>query len=138
MNRLSVNLPQQALPKSSLTNCTMYGSNRLTYHQGVRSGLVRVHVSGLKNELVLPSMAFCGSPPGSELICIGAFPAATFSTAIQIWHDSVLKTIVWFLDIFLISVVLTARIRHCVTLSFIFCYNNKICTIRNVSSCFWF
>lgn len=114
MNRLSAHLPQQALPKSSLTNCTMYGSNRLTYHHGVRSGLVSVHVSGLKNELVLPSMAFCGNPPGSELICIGAFPAATFSTAIKIRRDLILKSIVWFLDLFLIHVALTTRIRHCV------------------------
>jgi hypothetical protein len=38
-------------------------------------------VSTLKKELVLPSIAFCGMPPRSELICIGAFPAATFKTA---------------------------------------------------------
>jgi len=59
----------------------MYGSSRFTYHQGTRSARVRVQVSTLKKELVLPSMAFCGMPPRSELICIGAFPAAPFKTA---------------------------------------------------------
>lgn len=39
------NLPQQDLPKSKRTNCTMYGSKRFTYHHGTRSDLVSEHVS---------------------------------------------------------------------------------------------
>lgn len=76
-----INLPQQGVPKSRRTSCTMYGSSRLTYHQGTRSGLVSVHVSVLKAADVLPSRARCGTPPSSVDTCIGAFPAATFSTA---------------------------------------------------------
>ena len=75
-----VNLPQQDLPKSKRTNCTIYGSRRLTYHQGERSGLVNEHVSGVKKADVEPSMAFCGVPEPSVEICIGALPAATLST----------------------------------------------------------
>lgn len=40
-------LPQHALPKSSRTNCTMYGSSKLTYHHGTRSGFVNEHVSAV-------------------------------------------------------------------------------------------
>jgi len=40
-----------------------------------------VQVSPAKNELVLPSIAFCGSPPAAVDICMGALPAATFNTA---------------------------------------------------------
>lgn len=78
--KVLIDLPQQGFPKSSRTNCTMYGSSKLTYHQGDLSGLVKVQVSKLKNELVLPSMAFCGIPSSSVLICMGALPAATLST----------------------------------------------------------
>lgn len=73
-------LPQQDLPKSKRTNCTIYGSRRFTYHQGTRSGFVSEHVSDEKNDEVDPSMAFCGMPGPSVDICIGAFPAATFKT----------------------------------------------------------
>lgn len=59
----------------------MYGSKRLTYHHGDRSGLVNEHVSGVKNADVEPSMAFCGAPVPSVDICMGALPAATLSTA---------------------------------------------------------
>lgn len=76
-------LPQQGFPKSNRTNCTMYGSNKFTYHQGDRSDFVKVQVSALKKPLVLPSIAFCGIPPISVLICIGALPAATFNTGIK-------------------------------------------------------
>lgn len=41
------NLPQQAFPKSRRTNCTMYGSSKLTYHHGTRSDLVNEHVSAV-------------------------------------------------------------------------------------------
>lgn len=58
----------------------MYGSNKLTYHQGDLSGLVNEQVSWLKKPDVDPSMAFCGTPDPSVEICIGAFPAATFKT----------------------------------------------------------
>jgi hypothetical protein len=76
-----LNLPQHDLPKSKRTNCTMYGSRRFTYHQGIRSDFVSEHVSDEKNDEVDPSMAFCGIPGPSVDICIGAFPAATFNTA---------------------------------------------------------
>lgn len=73
-------LPPEAFPKSSRTNCTMYGSRRFTYHQGDFSTLVREHVSAWKNAEVEPSIAFWGIPEPSVEICMGAFPAATFRT----------------------------------------------------------
>jgi hypothetical protein len=42
-----------------------------------------VQVSGVKKLLVLPSTARSGTPPRATLDCMGALPAATFSTAIQ-------------------------------------------------------
>lgn len=80
---MKFHLPQHDFPKSNRTNCTMQGSNKLTYHQGTRSALVNEHVSAEKNDEVEPSMAFCGMPEPSVDICIGAFPAATFKTAKQ-------------------------------------------------------
>ena len=41
---------------------------------------VREHVSESKKVEVDPSMAFCGIPPSATELCIGALPAATFST----------------------------------------------------------
>ena len=38
------------------------------------------HVSESKKVEVEPSMAFCGMPPSATELCIGALPAATFST----------------------------------------------------------
>lgn len=58
----------------------MYGSRRLTYHQGERSTSVKLHVSDVKKLLVLPSTARSGTPPKATLDCIGALPAATFKT----------------------------------------------------------
>lgn len=81
------NSPQHDLPKSKRTNCTIYGSNRLTYHQGTRSGFVNEHVSAEKNADVEPSIAFCGMPEPSVEICIGALPAATFKTVMKLWKE---------------------------------------------------
>lgn len=65
----------------------MYGSSRFTYHHGTRSGFVREHVSGEKKADVDPSMAFWGMPAASVEICIGAFPAATFSTGKRVREE---------------------------------------------------
>ena len=45
---------------------------------------VRLQVERSKKVLVLPSTAFCGIPPSATLDCIGAFPAATFSTGTNV------------------------------------------------------
>lgn len=79
----SLDLPQHDFPKSNRTNCTMYGSRRFTYHHGTRSDFVSEHVSVEQKDEVDPSMAFCGMPGPSVEICIGAFPAATFKTAMS-------------------------------------------------------
>jgi len=51
---------------------------------------VREQVERSKKVLVLPSTAFWGIPPSATLDCIGAFPAATFSTQNGIpWGDQV-------------------------------------------------
>lgn len=73
-------LPQHGLPKSSRTNCTMYGSRRFTYHHGDFSCFVSEQVSAWKKDDVEPSMAFWGIPGPSVEICMGAFPAATLRT----------------------------------------------------------
>ena len=45
---------------------------------------VREHVSESKKVEVDPSMAFCGIPPSATELCIGALPAATFSTEMEL------------------------------------------------------
>lgn len=58
----------------------MYGSRRLTYHQGDRSTSVKEQVEASKKVEVDPSTAFWGMPFSTTEDCMGALPAATFRT----------------------------------------------------------